>query len=818
MSKIAKDHKHKANSDTDLLTGELQHVNNPVLNIPKIEKQYLGEIKSYSRTSNGIIFSDGRSKVAIEVKSQHIIRVRMAPRGHFLSDFSYAVQPLANTEKWAFEEKTDYFEIRTAKVHCQIRKKDFVISFLNPQGNLINQDQSPMHWEENTNKGGYYVFCSKSAPQEEAFFAGGDKASHLNLRGRRIVNWNSDTYSYRLDQDPLYKSIPFYTAAGSTDSYGIFFDNTYRTFFDFASENNEVTSFWSEGGEMDYYFIYGPQPLEVVQNYHRLTGTHPLPPLWALGYHQSRWSYYPEEEVRNLAKEFREREIPCDTIHLDIDYMDGYRCFTWDKERFPDPKKLIGDLRDEGFKTVVMIDPGIKVDEDYAIFKEGREQGYFCKRADDYPLEGYVWPGRCQFPDFTNPEVRAWWGNLYKPFSDSGVAGFWNDMNEPALFDREDKTAPEDVRHDYDGHGGSHRKAHNIYGMQMVRATYEGLRKLHPNQRPFTLTRAAFAGTQRYAAVWTGDNSATWEHLKIAVLQLQRLSVSGFSFCGTDIGGFTENPSGELFTRWIQLGVFSPFMRVHSAGDTRNREPWSFGEEFEKLNKQFIELRYRLLPYIYTVFWEHSRYGLPILRPLSYLEPDNRENHNRENEFGFGAHLLVAPVTEEGSSKKSLYLPKGRWYYYFNHQCYEGGKNREILTPLNEMPLFVKGGSVLPEFPVMPHTGVQKGNSLKFKVFYEEKECKSLSYSDQGDNFAFENGAYLESTFRLLGNEADLQLFQEQEGSFTAPYKAYDFMIIGLPFKPTHIVEDGKPIAFKINDKNEVFVQTNADFKKLIIT
>jgi alpha-glucosidase len=354
---------------------------------------------------------------------------------------------------------------------------------------------------------------------------------------------------------------------------------------------------------MNYYFIYGPLMRSVAEQYAYITGTAEIPPIWALGYQQSKWSYKPEKQVKEIANEFRKRKIPCDVIHLDIDYMDGYRCFTWNKKEFPDPMRMIKQLQKQGFKIVCIIDPGIKVDKNYSVYKEAFEKNYFCRRADGELMEGDVWPGKCNFPDFTNPQVRKWWSTLFEDLIKAGVRGIWNDMNEPAVF--EIGTFPEDVRHDYDGHPGSHRKAHNIYGMQMARATMTGLKKYLGDKRPLNITRSGFSGVQRYAATWTGDNTASWEHLWLANLMCQRLSMSGISFVGSDIGGFIGNPDGELYVRWLQMAVFHPFCRTHSAGldrDSQPHEPWVYGPRFEFIARKFINLRYRLLPYIYTAF------------------------------------------------------------------------------------------------------------------------------------------------------------------------------------------------------------------------
>ncbi|KKX48505.1 hypothetical protein L950_0220660 [Sphingobacterium sp. IITKGP-BTPF85] len=477
---------------------------------------------------------------------------------------------------------------------------------------------------------------------------------------------------------------------------------------------------------------------------------------------------------------------------------------------------MISDLAANGFKTVVMIDPGIKVDENYWVFKEGQQNRYFCRRGDDYFMEGFVWPGRCQFPDFTNPTVREWWGTLYKGLVDDGVAGFWNDMNEPAVFGR--GTFPDDVRHNYDGYRGSHRKAHNIYGMQMVRATYDGLKKLYKNKRPFTITRAAYSGTQRFSSVWTGDNIATWEHLRIGLLQLQRLSVSGLSFCGTDIGGFTGEPDGELFTRWMQFGVFSPFMRVHSAGDTRDREPWSFGPEWEAICKKFIEMRYKLLPYIYTIFWQQHRYGEPILRPISLVEQHIPKNLIREEEFCFGDKILVSPVLNPGQKNKVVYLPEGEWYYYFNLQKYVGLQEHTIDTPLDEMPIFVKGGSIIPEYPVMQYTFQQKIDALKLNVYFSRGKFDSYTYADHGDTFAYEQSVYAEKHFLLEGTDNSLVILQQVEGLYNERFDDYKIYLIGIPFEVRTVKADGVELNLLKDESGNDYIQVEKDFRNLIIT
>ncbi|HZY37478.1 MAG TPA: glycoside hydrolase family 31 protein [Mucilaginibacter sp.] len=796
---------------------EFHHLNNPVEGLKPIIKKYLTVPKNVKQEGNKFYFSDGDARVEVTVVTSEIIRVRLAPHSVFLEDFSYAVPKLENkTKDFKLTENDEEYLVSTSAVSCHISKSDFHISFSDDEGRITSSDAVPMHWEENTKFGGYYVFSTKDCHEGESFFGLGDKPTEFNLRGKRLKNWNTDAYSFAWNQDPLYRSIPFYISLNEGIAHGIFFDNTFKAHFDFGAEDPTKTSFWADGGELQFYYIHGPHMMDVVKRYHIITGTHPMPPLWALGYHQCRWSYYPESKVKKIANGFRENKIPCDGIYLDIDYMDGYRCFTWNKKYFPDAKKMIRELAAGGFKTVVIIDPGIRVDDNYSVFKEGKKNRYFCRRSDDYFMEGHVWPGRCQFPDFTNPEVREWWGGLFEELVQMGVAGVWNDMNEPAVFGS--GTFPDDVRHQYDGHRGSHRKAHNVYGMQMVRATYDGLRKIMKNKRPFTITRAGYSGVQRFSSVWTGDNVASWEHLLLGNIQCQRLSISGIPFCGTDIGGFSGEPDGELFTRWIQLGTFSPFMRAHSAGDTKEREPWSFGEPFTAINRKFIELRYRLIPYLYSVFWEHHRYGFPILRPLLMHEQEVFTNHFRQDEFTYGDKILVCPVLAPGAKTRKVYLPKGKWYYYWTNQLIDGGQEVEVTTPLETMPIFMKAGSVIPEYPVMQYVGEKEIQEVKLNIYYSDYEVNSFLFEDYGETFAYEQDIYLEKKFVVEGKSKQFTIRQSMEGLYTPRYENYGISVIGLPFKPARIIVDNKELKDFTFGKDKILNLTlRKNFTHLVI-
>jgi alpha-glucosidase len=780
-------------------------------------QQFPDYVHSWKREDNKFYFYCTKTTLEVIVKTDKVFRFRYAPEGNFLRDFSYSNAHLyeGKVNSLEFIEEEEHFIIISSFLECIIAKKGLTVKMLDKDGKLLQEDEKGYHWEDHKQSGGEIVMMSKKIQSGEHFFGLGDKACDFDLRGKRFELWGKDTYGYLKNSDPLYKNIPFFLSLHHKSGFGVFFDNTFKSFFDFGAERKNVYSYWAQGGEMNYYFIYGPNLLEVVETYTNMTGKPELPPLWALGYHQCKWSYYPESQVRGICEEFRKREIPCDAIYLDIDYMDGFRCFTWNKEYFPQPSKMIADLANDGFKTVVIIDPGIKVDKDYSVYQEAIDKGYFCKRMDGPLMKGSVWPGECNFPDFTNPEVREWWAGLFKGLVEAGVRGVWNDMNEPAVFEIE--TFPDDVRHDFDGDPSSHRKAHNVYGMQMARATYEGVKRFSNPQRPFVITRSGYSGIQKYSSVWTGDNIATWEHLWLANVQCQRLNISGISFCGSDIGGFIETPTGELYIRWLQLGIFHPFCRTHSSGDHGEQEPWSFGPEYEVYAKKFIELRYKLLPYIYTVFWQYHKNGTPMLRPISFMDQLDTETHFRQDEFCVGDNILVCPIYQEEADGRWMYLPNGSWYYYWTDELFQGGMEAWADAPLDKVPMFVKAGAVVPHYPVMQYVGEFKLKELTLHAYYNTKSFRSTLYEDAGDDYGYENGQCVVKTFKTGGNDNSFTMMQVIDGPYDPEYSKYDLIVHGLPFKPSVIDVDGENISFEWSD-SLLKLKIKKDFQKLTVS
>ena len=798
-----------------ILSTELEHKGN----------LYPSKIVSYRKDVDTLYFTTENFVVLqVTVRRDSVLRFRYSTKTIFDKDFSYAITKYSSKgfNHLEITENKKHYIITTARLICKIAKADLRKSIYDAKdGELICEDEQGFHWEESYEYGGDIVKMSKVSQDSEAYYGLGDKPVHINLKGKRYENWVTDSFAYGRETDPIYKAIPFYIGLHHNKSYGIFMDNSFRSFFDFCSERRNITSFWAEGGEMNYYFIYGPEMSDVVASYTDLTGKpHELPPLWTLGYHQCKWSYYPESNVKAITNKFRKLKIPCDAIYLDIDYMDGFRCFTWNKEYFPDPKRMVKELADDGFKTIAIIDPGIKIDLDYPVFKEALDKDYFCKRADGPYMKGKVWPGECFFPDFTDPEVREWWSGLFQELiEDIGVKGVWNDMNEPAVMDVPGKTFPDDVRHNYEGHRCSHRKAHNIYGMQMARATYQGLKKFSYPKRPFVITRAAYSGTQRYTSTWTGDNVATWDHLNIANIQAQRLSMSGFSFVGSDIGGFAEQPNGELYARWIQLGIFHPFCRTHSSGDHGDQEPWAFGKNITDIVRKFIEIRYQLLPYLYTSFWRYVDEGIPILKSLVLFDQEDQHTHYRNDEFIFGEKILACPIAEPNAKGRRMYFPRGEWYNFWTDELIEGGEEDWVDADLDSMPVFVKAGAIIPKYPIQQYVGEKIIEELILDVYYKNGKEKSQVYEDAHDGYDYKKGRFSLRNFKLIGKKKTLTIQQFKSGKYTTSYETFKIKLKGLPFKIDKVEVDNEITDFekiKINGDNSFVV--SKEFTKLIIT
>ena len=722
----------------------------------EISYKYLGAIDSFEQEERGLLLKSGKAALSITVITAGIIRVKFAPEGDFRPRRSWAVTradqdwPAAT---FSLDEGPDTLVITTEKLKVQVQRDPCRLTISDLSGQILVEEGLKDGLAVNS-KGG--VACFKAMPADENYYGFGERTSLLNKRGRRYRNWNRDPVDTNLDHGPgadnLYQSIPFFMALRpNIGGYGLFLNNTYRSAFDMDWMQEGHYSFGAESGDLDYYFLYGPEPATIVQAYTELSGRTPLPPRWALGYQQCRWSYYPESQVLDIARQLRQRRLPADTIVLDIDYMDGYRVFSWDRTRFPDPKEMNTELAQQGFKVVAIIDPGVKFEPEgnYKVFEEGQSQNYFICKPDGEIFTGYVWPGLSVFPDFVKPAVREWWGNLHKVLLDSGVRGIWNDMNEPAISSTPFGVAgihldiPNEAKQGNPEEQANHAETHNLYGYLESRSTYEGLVRLRPDERPFVLTRSGFAGIQRYAAVWMGDNSSLWEHLEMSMPQLCGMGLSGVPFVGVDIGGFWESGSAELFARWIELGAFYPFSRGHSAEGTPQKEPWVWGEAVEAISRKYLELRYRLLPYLYTLFWEHSQNGSPVFRPLFYHFWEDATTLELHDQVLLGEGLMLAPVYRPGMRHRTVYLPAGEWYDWWSGQSYQPSQGQTILqaAPLDSLPMFVRGGTILPLGPVMQYSDEKPLDRLTLEIFPDAHGwANGQLYEDDGLSFAYQQG------------------------------------------------------------------------------
>jgi alpha-glucosidase len=745
---------------------------------------------------HGVTLRTAAGAVSLTAVSDSVFRVRASRDGAFAKDFSWAVAPRANAPAGALTVKDEGPAVlaATPQVHVRIRKDPLGVAFLDASDEVISDDD-PRHPPSLTTQG---FRVSKIMPDDERYYGLGDKGGALDRRGRAFTNWNVDAFGWQESTDPLYKSIPFFVGLRKGKAYGLFLDNTWRTWFDFGKSTRETYSFGSDGGELDYYFIAGPHPKSVLQRYADLTGRTPLPPLWALGFQQCRYSYYPEARVYEVAQTFRKKRIPADVIYLDIDYQKDHRPFTVDRDRFPHFEKMIADLGQEGFKVIAITDlhvaklPGAG----YAPYDQGVAGDYFVHNPDGSVYVGTVWPGESAFPDFTWAPARAWWGTLYRDFVNAGIAGFWNDMNEPTIFKTPTRTMPVDLVNRVDSGGtASHREVHNVFGMQNSRATYDGLLELQPNRRPFVLTRATYAGGQRFAASWTGDNSSTWNHYRISVPTLLSLGLSGYPMVGDDIGGFVGSPPPDLLTRWFELGAFNPIFRDHTNKGTLDQEPWVHGPQQEAIRTRYIETRYRLMPYIYTLAEEAARTGLPLMRPLWLEHPETDPEVDAEDRvFLFGADLLVEPKLDETLDPFDVLVPPGVWYdYWTGERLPDPPSKRRARTGLGDLTVLARGGAIVPHQPLVQSTAEVPDGPLELRV-YPGPDCRGSLYMDDGVTLDYQKGVFLRLGASCRENADGVSVKTDPaEGSYVPWFRSMAFVIHGLRSAPRSVAVDGKP-------------------------
>ncbi len=740
---------------------------------------HFDRVNAVRRSARGITADLAGESVSVDIVRADVVRLAVSRAGRFEERPTAAVcvDPLATPVDFTVTIDADLAVIATSAMTVAVGLDPFRIDIKRSDGSAVAttaRDRDGRFVPYATLNDEFVV--RRAAGPGDAIYGLGEKAGGGNRRGRDFTLWNTDVLDphstreftsryaatdprsdrFSTEFDPFYVSIPFFyhQDAHSGAMSGSFLDNGYRTYFDFR-EGDQYTIHGSGGQYVEYVFA-GPAMADILEAYTWLTGRTAVPPMWALGYHQCRWFDYRQGDVLDLAREHRERDIPLDVLWLDIDYMDGFRVFTWDNGKFPDPAAMLADLASQGIRAVTIIDPGVKHEPGYAVYDAGIERDLFCRTEGGDVYIGQVWPGDTAFPDFSLPETRAWWGELNARHVESGLAGIWNDMNEPAT----GVIAPDRMRFH---HGEvSHARLHNQYAMLMAMGTTDGLLAANPGRRTFVLSRAGFAGIQRYAANWMGDNASRWDHLGMSVAMGNGFGISGQAFVGADVGGFDGDSNPELFARWIQHGALTPFFRNHSSEHTIDQYVWSFGADVERVARDAVRLRYRLLPYLYSAFVTASETGAPVQRPLVFDFQHDPAVRDIDDEYLCGPHLLVAPVVAPSVVSRDVYVPHGSWYDWDTDDVIDGGRRFTAAAPPERLPMFVRAGAVIPMWPdVPPSTAGYFPSRLDLHVFVplDRESVISLVQEDDGLTFAARDGARVrtEISVRRTGREVAVE-------------------------------------------------------------
>lgn len=761
--------------------------------------QTTGTCTGYEVEGNRITFTtDVGAGLSISVLGEDVLKIWYAPDGVFeRKNPSFAVvnETVGDPIAIQVDEQQSLYEFYTNTLRIRVTKASFGIQVYDKYQRLLLSDyQDQGHVEQDG------VLVSRKVLRSDEHIIGlGEKNGPIDRKGKQFKMWNSDVPCYLPDTDPLYKSIPFFM---SSYNYGIFFDNTYKTEFKFGTESSNHYSFEAPGGEMIYYFIHGSHYKDILRGYIALTGKAIMPPKWALGFSQSRGLLTSEKLSREIAEGYRSRAIPCDVIFQDIGWSSKLMDFEW-SHRYDDAKKMLADLKSQGFKVIVSQDPVISQNNTKQ-WEEADKLGYFTideRTGKTYDMP-WPWGGNCGVVDFTKPEVADWWGVYQqKPIAD-GVSGYWTDMGEPA-WSNEDAEDRLHMRH----HLGMHDEMHNVYGLVWDKVVTEQFEKHNPNTRIFQLTRAAYAGLQRYTFGWSGDAGngndvlQGWEQLAAQVPLAQSAGLGLIPFWATDISGYCgdihDYPAmAELYVRWLQFGAFNPISRIHHEGDNAV-EPWLFGEEAEAISRKAIELKYQLLPYIYTYARQAYDLGLPLIRAMALEYPNDRNTYEAGEQFMFGEYLLVAPVVEQGALEKEVYLPKGEWIDFNDKKTsYRGGKWVTVDAPLCVTPVFVKKGSIIPMSPVVQYVGEKADMPLILEVFPAGKGQSATFelYEDDGETNDYKKDIYTMTSF-------DCQTTTEGWTIQVAKLSASEGGLSGSGYI-FHLHVDAKPNEVMLNGKN----------------
>jgi alpha-glucosidase len=754
-----------------------------------------GKIVSYKKITSGI---EGRLTNAIfdvHVYNDNIIRVRVS-KNKTLNNFSYALvdTTLPSFNDITVEDKGNIISLSTKMIVAEIQKQPFFkITFKDKNENIINQDID----DNGTSFTGDKVTVYKRMQESEHFVGMGEALGNLDRRGTGITLNNTDNYKFGDPRVPMYSSIPFYMGIHHDIIYGIFFNNSYKSFFNFGL-STPFTSVSFDGGDVDYFFLYDTSVAKIIEHYTSLTGRMQLPPMWSLGYQQSRCTYYPQDKVMWIAETFRGKQIPLEGIVLDADYQYSYEPFRTNTKRFPDLLKLSSHLAKMNIELTASVYPGVNIDSSYDSYNDGLKKDVFIKTSDGKVFQTEIAPLKVHLPDYTNPKTRQWWIDKMKWMQDNGINGYWNDMNEPAVGG---SYLPENLAFDFDGRKATAAEAKNVYGFQMARSSYEAALKYRNGQRPFVLTRSGFAGVQRYSAMWSGDNTASDEGLLTSVLLNNQFGLSGVPFVGDDLGGYIGDGSKSLYTRWIEVGIFSPYCRNHREFFGAANEPWAYGEEAEAISKTYIGFRYKLMPYIYSAFYEASQTGMPIARSLciDYPFDDQVYDHNYQYEFLFGNDMLVVPLTSKETCKK-IYLPQGDWYNIYTDEKITGAKEFSQEVPTFELPIYINGPAIIPLQSLVQSTKEKPSDTLFVHIYNGAEKNVFTYYEDDGKTFNYKKGDYCKRNIEFDGSKKQI-IFEEQQGSYNSQFRHVRLILHGFDETMKNISVNGQQ--YEVTSSNE---------------
>ncbi len=765
-----------------------------------------GAFVSSEKIPNGFGIQTSNAYISITAYSPAIIRVRfLKSRDAAIKRHSFAVIALPENNLSLKSASADHLILETDSLLVDVHKDPVRIDFLNKRtGQLLSGDDETLGMAWN----GSEVISYRKMFSDEKFLGLGQKTGDLNHRSTTLVNLNNDAYGFKPGTQPMYSTMPFFMGIHDRQVYGIYFDNTYVSTFDFnlGGEEHQYYAFSAEGGEMDYYFFGAPSMAGIISDYTHITGRMTMPPLYGLGYIQSRYSYMSEAEVLNVMKTMRKNSIPCDLIFCDIDYMDSFKVFTWDKTRFPHPDQMVDSLKSMGAHLYVILDPALKIQKGYSLYEEGIRDHRFIRYPNGKPFTGSVWAGPSHYTDFLKPAVRQWWKENLKVYTRDGITGFLNDMNEPAIFR---KNIPGALLMGDENNPVTFKEGRNVYGFQMARATYEGVKEL-TGLRPFNISRSAFSGIQRYASMWTGDNEANDMHMFMDTRMSLSLSLTGLSYVGMNIGGFVGNPTPALMARWMQLGVYMPLFINHTVGSNPH-EPYAFGEPVRSELRSAIRYRYALLPYLYSAFYQSATAGIPILKALPYGYTFDTLVYNKEyqHEFICGDEILVVPALSTADSVK-MYLPRGLWYRLSTGIALQGPREITVAAPDNDLPVFIKSGSIIPmqtpvQFVSQPSDGI-----LQIQLWYGDEKNSFIYYEDNGTDFSYEKGSFYKRVMNW-DPASGLLLLNEKQGSFPSRFSQVKLVLHQFPAKLKSIRVNGKRISLTSGKEGTEVLFANSD-------